>query len=101
MKNLYLALLHDEAGFVVSSELVLVTTICVLGLIVGLSEMAIGVNEELEDVGSAVGSLNQTYEYALPHGAKGCGTGSAFYDGFDEGDSQYDVSCNGIARAEY
>ena len=62
MKNLSLALLQDEAGFVVSSELVLVATICVLGLIVGLSEMAIGVNEELEDLGI----LNVQHEISHP-----------------------------------
>ena len=40
---------NDEAGFVISAELVLVSTIAVLGLIVGLSELAWNVNEELED----------------------------------------------------
>jgi len=33
------ALLNDEAGFVVSAELVLIATLLVIGLIVGLSEV--------------------------------------------------------------
>ena len=50
------ALWKDEAGFIVSAELVLVASIAVLGLIVGLSEVSLNVNNELEDVGSAFAS---------------------------------------------
>ena len=35
---------NDEAGFVISAELVLVLTIAVLAMIVGLSEAAVAVN---------------------------------------------------------
>ena len=47
--NILNALKNDENGFVVSAELVLVGTILVLGMIVGLTELSYGVNEELED----------------------------------------------------
>ena len=50
--NILNALKNDENGFVVSAELVLVGTILVLGMIVGLTELSYGVNEELEDLGS-------------------------------------------------
>ena len=56
MNTLLAQLMADEAGFIVSAELVLVATILVLGMIVGLSEVANGINQELEDVGSAFSS---------------------------------------------
>ncbi len=90
----------DEAGFVVSAELILISTIVVIGLVVGLAEVANGVNEELEDVGSAVGSMNQTMRYSGFDGHKGSVAGSYFNDGPDFCDSQYDIHCDGQVRAE-
>lgn len=54
---------NDECGFVISAELVLVLTIAVLAMIVGLSEVAVAVNTELNDVSNAIGALNQSYAY--------------------------------------
>lgn len=84
----------DEAGFIVSSELVLVATIVVIGLIVGLSEVANGVNQELEDVGSAVGHINQTFLVNGTVGHRGWVSGSSFHDQADNCDGQFDISCN-------
>jgi hypothetical protein len=47
MSNLFTALINDEAGFIISAELVLVSTIAVLAMVVGLSEVALNVNNEL------------------------------------------------------
>ena len=58
MKTFAIALLNDEAGFIVSAELVLIASVCVLAMVVGLSEVANGINQELEDIGSAFGSIN-------------------------------------------
>ena len=55
---------NDESGFLVSSELVLIATICVIGLIVGLVEIQWAVVGELNDVGDAIGSLNQSFQFA-------------------------------------
>lgn len=74
------ALLNDEAGFIVSAELVLIATIAVLGLIVGLSEVALNVNNELEDVGSAFSSMNQSYHAQCSGGHKGWKSGSGYQD---------------------
>ncbi|MEZ6043278.1 MAG: branched-chain amino acid aminotransferase [Planctomycetaceae bacterium] len=98
--NLLNKLSHDEHGFVVSAELVLVGTILVLGMIVGLTELSYGVNEELEDVGSAIGGINQTYYFTLASGRKGEVVGSTFLDFSDECDSQMDLTCNSGARGE-
>ncbi len=93
MFNLARQLVRDDAGFVVSAELVLVATICVLGLVVGLSELSIGINEELEDLGAAVGSANQSYTWQGARGTKGYFVGSCFTDTKDQGDGQGDISC--------
>ncbi len=98
--NLLHTLKHDEHGFVVSAELVLVGTILVLGMIVGLTELSFGVNEELEDLGSAAGSINQTYYYTMASGHKGEVVGSTFLDFQDECDRVSDLSCDSVARGE-
>ena len=94
MTNTITNLLHDEAGFIVSAELVLVATIGVLSLVVGLSEVAFNINQELEDVGSAIGSINQTYQYNGVAGSKGQSSGSAFWDSRDAGDCDCDIVCS-------
>lgn len=91
MKTLLLKLKNDEAGFIVSAELVLIGSIAVLALIVGLAEVSLGINHELEDVGAAFGSANQSY-YA--YGTKGHGAvvgGSRFSDRHDFCDSEFDL----------
>lgn len=94
MSNLIAQFINDDAGFIVSAELVLVATIGVLALVVGLTEVAYNVNNELEDVGSAIGSLNQTYQYNGTCGTKGHVSGSVFWDRQDAGDSDSDVVCD-------
>jgi Flp pilus assembly pilin Flp len=91
--------LRDEGGFIVSAELVLVATILVIGLIVGLSEVQHAVVSELNDVGDAIGSLNQCYFFSgfskrdrRVHAAT---HGSAFNDSFDDCDNnQCDLACD-------
>ncbi len=101
MTSLLTALHHDEAGFVVSAELVLIATIVVIGMIVGLSEVANGVNQELEDVGSAVGSINQTYRYQGLVGHKAFVVGSQFQDNPDFCDAEGDIICDQGYSQEY
>ncbi len=101
MKNLW----NDEAGFIVSAELVLVATLLVIGLIVGLSEVQHAVVEELNDVGEAIGSLNQSYFYSgftsLKTAGNQAGTpksstpGSIFVDRRDDCDgNECSVACS-------
>lgn len=100
MTHLTCTLWKDEAGFIVSAELVLIATIAVLGMLVGLSEVAWGVNEELEDVGAAYGSINQSFRYSGVSGHKGVVKGSCFEDGEDFCDGQYDLSCDRGSNGE-
>ena len=85
-------LINDDAGFIISAELVLVATIAVLGMIVGLSEVALNVNNELEDVGSAFASLQQSYTIQSTCGHKGHKAGSSFQDTADFCDGQNDIN---------
>jgi len=52
---------NDESGVIISAELVLVMSICVLTMVVGLAEVATAINTELNDVANAFGAINQTY----------------------------------------
>ena len=94
MLNLTRTFWNDDAGFIVSAELILIATIAVLSLIVGMSEVAFGINQELEDVGSAFGAINQSYCYNGVAGHKGQAAGSAFMDQKDFCDSANDIVCN-------
>ena len=80
MFAIFTQLYADEAGFIVSAELVLIATIAVLSMIVGLSEVANNINQELEDVGSAFGSIQQSYEFDGSRGHEGSHHGSGFRD---------------------
>ena len=86
---------NDEAGFVISAELVLVLTIAVLAMIVGLSEVAVAVNTELNDISNAIGALNQSYAYTgfVGAGAAG-GKSKSFYAGSRFEDATDDCDLN-------
>ncbi|RLS34820.1 MAG: hypothetical protein DWH81_15060 [Planctomycetota bacterium] len=95
---------NDEAGFVVSAELVLVSSMLVIGLIVGLSEVQHAVVSELNDVADAIGEINQSYSYSGFHktdrGQVHAVTyGSDFEDQRDDCDqNQCDIACDAPAN---
>ena len=96
MRNICTQLINDEAGFIVSAELILVATIAVLAMVVGLTEVSSAVNQELEDVASAFGSVNQSFEYqGFSASCKAKSTGSCFTDHVDNCDNEYDIVGNG------
>ena len=86
MSATWRSLLRDERGFVISAELVLISTVLVLGLAVALSAVKTALAGELSDVAGAIGKVNQTY---YTHGFHGHGSrvyGSAFLDEEDSSD---------------
>ncbi len=89
---------NDENGFIISAELVLVLTIAVLGTIVGLSHVVMAINQELSDVASAIGSLDQSFNFTGFTCCKKNGVntaasaGSWFVDGSDDCDCS--TSCD-------
>lgn len=88
--------LNDESGVIISAELVLVLTIAVLAMIVGLSEVAVAVNTELNDLSNAFGRLDQSYYYtgfsAVDGKSRSNVNGSRFNDRVDDGD--LNVTCD-------
>ena len=52
---------HDEAGFVLSAELILIATVVTLALVVGLAEVSGAVNNELNDMAGAVQGMSQDW----------------------------------------
>ena len=98
LKNLW----NNEAGFIISAELTLVLTIAVIGIIVGLSHVAVAVNEELDDISKAIGSLNQGFNFTgfkccpCATGTTSATNGSAFLDQTDTCDGTCD-DCTDVA----
>jgi hypothetical protein len=100
--KMFQAILNDESGVIVSAELVLVLTIAVLAMVVGLSEVAVAVNTELNDVSNAFGALNQSYVITGFHGwggwkLKSFVAGTSWYDVVDDCDFNY--SCDLVCGA--
>jgi len=99
MRNTLMQFLRDDAGFVISSELVLILTIGVVGLIVGLNSLQNAITTELADLANAFGDLNQSYSYNGWMQLSGAGAGGSmltlsytkgswFLDALDTGDEQ-------------
>ena len=103
-------LFNDESGVIISAELALVLTIAVLAMVVGLSEVAVAVNTELNDISNAIGSLNQSYGVTGFSSTKSKGgastlknffVGSTFTDAVDDCDinDSCDLVCGAPALA--
>ena len=98
MKTLW----NDEAGVILSAELVLIGTILVLGMIVGLVELQCAVVAELSDLSSAIGNFSQSYQTAGFSSAKPNGTfkartyGASYTDRADacDCDANFGLVCN-------
>ncbi|WP_010584550.1 hypothetical protein [Schlesneria paludicola] len=97
-------LLNDESGVIISAELTLVLTIAVLAVIIGLSEVSVAVNTELNDISNAIGALNQSY-CVTGFRSYSCGklkssvAGSSFYDAVDDCDTN--TTCDIVAGATH
>jgi Flp pilus assembly pilin Flp len=79
----------DEAGFVVSTELALVATILVIGMVVGITSIRDQVVQELADIGGMISQLNQSYSFSAITGHHSSTAGSFGVDLVDS----CDVSC--------
>ena len=87
MWNTMKKLWDDEAGFLLSAELVLITTILTLGMIVGLSSVSAAINQEMGDVSRAFSVVNQGYRYSEMNG-------SDWSDRWTHGGGLLDVACH-------
>ncbi len=76
--RIFSELWNDEAGVIMSAEAVVLGTVGVVGLTAGLSVAAKAVNSELQDLGFAIRSLDQSYEIPGSHGCGAHTAGSSF-----------------------
>ena len=87
-------LMNDEAGFLVSAELVLIFTLVFCAVAVGVSVVRDSLVQELGDVAEAIGALDQSYNYRAiaadmtTTGNHATCAGSGFNDEEDECDCQ-------------
>ena len=89
MKTIQL-LWNDQQGFIVSIELILLSTILIIGLITGMTALRDAVVSELSDVGGAIQDLNQSYEFMGVAGHSSRTQGSNFIDARDHCDDPED-----------
>ena len=73
--NLWNELWNDERGAVVTSELVLLGTVGVVGATVGAQKVSKALNEEMTDMAHAIRSLDQSY--SVPGRQSCCGAWTA------------------------
>ncbi len=76
-------LMKDEAGFVVSAELIFIATLLVIGLVAGWVAIRNSVVSELTEVAQAIGSVDQSYSF---NGRSNCASmtaGSAATDTYN------------------
>jgi Flp pilus assembly pilin Flp len=82
MNQLITQLYRDEDGFVVSAELMLISTVGIIALVVGLSAVSNAVNNELRDVATAFSSVNQSFSFR----GSGFNGNSQYMDPMSHGD---------------
>lgn len=90
--KLFQRLWADEAGFVVSSELVLIATVVVVGMLVGLATVRDQVVQELGDVADAISEINQSYSFTAITGHTSSTAGSYLVDTQDACDEDGNIN---------
>lgn len=89
------SLWRDEAGVILSAELVLIGTILILGMIVGLVELQCSLVAELSDLSSAFGNLDQSYRVSGFASYKSYGSVKARTHGASYSDVADACDCDG------
>lgn len=87
----------EEAGAIVSAEIMLVASILVIGVIVGLKSLRDSVVTELADLAQALANINQSYSYSGVSGHHAFSGGGAFHDNADFCD-RYDNNDHGNSK---
>jgi hypothetical protein len=89
----------DQSGFVISSELILVATILVIGMIAGLATVRDQVVTELADIAAAISDLDQSYSFGNIVSPSASTNGSNFVDLVDFCDSAGSQTSDGLSSA--
>lgn len=74
---------NDDLGALIATEWVFMTTILVIGLVVGLKAVQSAVLNELEEMAGAIGAVSQSYSYGGTSGSCAFTGGSRFNDRID------------------
>jgi Flp pilus assembly pilin Flp len=88
MRNVLNKLWADDAGWIISVEMILIFTIISLGLIVGLTSLRNAIVSELIEVSNAITVLDQSYGFV---GITGCNVNN-FTNGSHATDTAHTVS---------
>lgn len=80
---MFQTLLQDESGFVISTELMLVATLLVIGMIVGMVTLRDNVVTELADVADAISAMDQSHQTSDITGHSASSAGFIFDDNAD------------------
>ncbi len=89
-------LLNDEAGFLISAELLLILTLMICGVVVGMATVRDALVQELGDVAEAIGALDQSYNYRALRAPREKGGTHARCGGSGFNDEEDDCDCKGI-----
>lgn len=89
----------DDDGAVLSSEVVLLSTLLVIGMVVGLAAFRDSVVQEFGDVASAFGNLNQSYNFGGVTSCCASMAGSSFSDLADQCDAA--AGANPVATCQF
>jgi hypothetical protein len=77
---------NDETGVVITAELVVVSSIVVLGAITGLTTTRNAIITEMADFAAAVGTIDQSFSIGSVQGPNSFTAGTEFIDVQDPGD---------------
>ncbi|MDA0586713.1 MAG: hypothetical protein O2820_02465 [Planctomycetota bacterium] len=92
MRNMLTRLWADDAGFIVSTELMITATLLVIGLLVGQVTLRDAVLSELGDLAQAINDTNQSYSYTSVTGHSSSVAGAEFADRADFCDDNDDTT---------
>ena len=89
MRKFLCAFWQDEHGFIVSSELIFVATLLVIGMVTGLTTIRDQVLGELGDLADAVSEVDQSFSISgvTAHAASTAGANFEDENDFCEGDA--------------
>lgn len=92
MRNMLTRLWADDAGFIISTELMTTATLLVIGLLVGQATLRDAVLSELGDLAQAINDTNQSYSYTSVTGHSSSVAGASFADLNDFCDDNNDAT---------
>ena len=95
-------LLHDESGFIVSAELILILTMFICAVAVGFGVVKDAIATELNDISDAIGAVDQSYTFSghqAPTGTDGVFHGTCAAFGFQDAEDECDCQVITIIAA--